>query len=396
MTEERFSIAAARHEAVVLVVSIGCFTEVNRGIATWKTTNQPGTNQRQAAVRTPDGEIHTGSSPSESCIFTEAGMTVGRAVVYQNRKETVRALNSLGNISDELLVDTLFDEVEAYQFKDSLLDLLNGLAEQRPAITTHRRVIQARKARATEQANLEAELRMKLDAMTQVATGHSTPEEADAIKLRVLENASVLRDGTALTIRTTEFGELPRLKNRDSLKALEKLAVPLGNGRHMTARKGIHVNYQQLPSPNDTGGLILAMTGRVLNSKEAGKHNRRIIQSSRAAARAKAELSDRLDLWIPASEGIPTGAQEVVAARAGSDRGYRSRYYTTSDGRLIHSRTDDDGARTLRATAPNTSATTIAKGLGIKESDLPRLERHATKTAAHDRHTRGMAPPPKQ
>ena len=332
MTKERFSIAAARQEAVVLVISIGCFTEVNRGIATWKTTNQPGTERRQAAVRTPDGEIRTGSSPSESCIFTEAGMRVGRAVVYQNRKETLRALNSLGNISDELLVDTLFDEVEAYRFKDSLLDILEGLAEQRPGITTHRRVIQARKARATEQANLaaeavrtEAELRMKLDAMTQVAVGRSTPDETDAIKLRVLENVSLLPDGTALTIRTTEFGALPRLKNRDSLKALEKLAVPLDNGRHMTARNGIHVNYQELPSPDDTGGLILAMTGRVLNTEEAGKHNRRIIRRSRAAARAKAELSDLLDRWIPASEGIPTGAQEVVAARAVSGIGYGSR-----------------------------------------------------------------------
>ena len=384
MTEERFSIAAARHEAVVLVISIGLFTEGNRGIAIWKTTNQPGTDQRQAAVRTPDGKIRTGSWPSESCIFTEAGVRVGRAVVYQNRKETLRALNSLGNISDELLVDTLFDEVETYQFKDGLLDILNGLAEQRPGITTHRRLIQARDARAAEDANRraeavrrKAELRTKLDAMTQVAVGRSTPDEADAIKLRVLENVAVLPDGTAVTLRTTAFGALPRLNNRHSLETLEKLAVPLGNGRHMTAQKVIQVNYQELPNEEDLGGLILSMNGRVSSTQEAGKHNRRIIQRSRAAARAKAELSDLLDLWIPASEGIPTGAHEVVAARAVSGRGYGSRYYATLDGRLIHSRTEGDGATTLRATAPNTSATTIAKGLGIKESDLPRLDGHA-------------------
>ena len=61
MTEERFSIAAAQHEAVVLVVSLGSRTEVKQGTATWKPTDIPDSDSRHAAVRTADGELHTGN-----------------------------------------------------------------------------------------------------------------------------------------------------------------------------------------------------------------------------------------------------------------------------------------------------------------------------------------------
>ena len=127
-------------------------------------------------------------------------------------------------------------------------------------------MLDAQKKQAAQDAQNKAaeirratELRAKLDAMTKVAIGQSTPEEADAIKLRVLKNVSILPDGTARTIRTRTFGPLPRLQSRHSLEGLEKLAVPIGNDWHMTAQKVVHVNWQESPDEEDVGGLILAM-----------------------------------------------------------------------------------------------------------------------------------------
>ena len=266
MTEERFSIAAAQHEAVVLVVSLGSRTEVKQGTATWKPTDIPDSDSRHAAVRTADGELHTGNWPSYRSVFTPEGLEISRAVVYLNREKTIAALNRLEGVTDDMLVDALFDEVETISSNEGLLDILDGIAEQRPGIATHPRVLDAQKKQAAQDAQNKAaeirratELRAKLDAMTKVAIGQSTPEEADAIKLRVLKNVSILPDGTARTIRTRTFGPLPRLQSRHSLEGLEKLAVPIGNDWHMTAQKVVHVNWQESPDEEDVGGLILAM-----------------------------------------------------------------------------------------------------------------------------------------
>ena len=51
----------------------------------------------------------------------------------------------------------------------------------------------------------------------------------------------------------------------------------------------------------------------------------------------------------------------------------------TFDGRLIQRHTGYDWPTTLRATQAKTSRRTIARGLEIKESELPRPERHTEK-----------------
>ena len=55
-------------------------------------TPSPGT----PAVRTDDGELHTGNWPSHRSVFTPEGLKISRAVVYLNREKTVAALNGLG------------------------------------------------------------------------------------------------------------------------------------------------------------------------------------------------------------------------------------------------------------------------------------------------------------
>ena len=147
----------------------------------------------------------------------------------------------------------------------------------------------------------------------------------------------------------------------------------------MTAQKVVHVNWQESPDEEDVGGLILTMRGRRLTTEEAGKRNTRIIRKSRAVAKAKTHLAELLTVQIAESDGVPVGAEEVVAARAVSKGGYGSRYYMTLDGRLIQSHTGYDGPqhcgrpRRRRAGGPSPG------GLEIKESELPRPERHAQK-----------------
>ena len=386
MTEERFGIAAARHEAVVLVVPGGDGTETKQGTAAWKRTDVLGADSRHAAVRTSDGQLHTGNWPSYRAIFTPAGLDVSRAVMDLERAKTIAALNELKHITDAVLVDALFDEAESYKFTDGLLDILQGLTERRPGIATHHRVLAAQRTQAALDAQNKAaeiqsakELAARLGAMTQVAVGQSTAEEADAIKSRILKHVSILPDGTARTIRTTTFGSLPRLHNRYSLEALENLAVPIGNDRHMVAQKLVHVNWQESPDESDVGGLIVTMRGRQLTTQEAGKRNTRIIRKSRAVAKAKADIAQLLSIKIPERDGVPVGAEQVVAGRAVSTGGYGTRYYMPLDGRLIQSHTGYDWPATLRSTGPNASRRTIAKGLEVKISDLPRPERHSEK-----------------
>ena len=81
-----------------------------RGAATWKETRTPDPESRYAAVRTDDGELHTGNWPSHRSVFTPEGLKISRAVVYLNREKTVAALNGLDDITDDVLVDALFDE----------------------------------------------------------------------------------------------------------------------------------------------------------------------------------------------------------------------------------------------------------------------------------------------
>ena len=156
MTEERFSIAAAQHEAVVLVVSLGSRTEVKQGTATWKPTDIPDSDSRHAAVRTADGELHTGNWPSYRSVFTPEGLEISRAVVYLNREKTIAALNRLEGVTDDMLVDALFDEVETISSNEGLLDILDGIAEQRPGIATHPRVLDAQKKQAAQDAQNKA------------------------------------------------------------------------------------------------------------------------------------------------------------------------------------------------------------------------------------------------
>ena len=120
-----------------------------RGAATWKETRTPDPESRYAAVRTDDGELHTGNWPSHRSVFTPEGLKISRAVVYLNREKTVAALNGLDDITDDVLVDALFDEVESYQFDNGLLEFLHGLTGQRPGIATHPRVVRPREAGGT-------------------------------------------------------------------------------------------------------------------------------------------------------------------------------------------------------------------------------------------------------
>ena len=68
-------------------------------------------------------------------------------MVYLNREKTVAALNGLDDITDDVLVDALFDEVESYQFDNGLLEFLHGLTGQRPGIATHPRVVRPKRSR---------------------------------------------------------------------------------------------------------------------------------------------------------------------------------------------------------------------------------------------------------
>ena len=386
MTEARFSIAAARHEAVVLVVPGGDGTETKQGTAAWKPADGPGAVSRHAAVKTSDGELHSGNWPSCRAIFTAAGLKVCRAVVDRDRAKTIAALNELKGITDEVLVDALFDEAESCKFTGSLVDTLNGLAEQRPGIAKLPRVVAAQRTDDSQNAANKAadirrqrELRERLDAMTQVAVGQSTAKEADAIKNRILKHVSIRPDGTARTVRTTRFGSLPVLRNGYSLEGLEKLAVAIGNDRHMIAETLVYVNWQESPDESDVSGSIETMRGRQLTTEEAGKRNTRIIRKSLAVAEAKADLTELLSIKIPEHDGLPVGAEEVVAARAVSTGGYGTSYYMTLDGSLIQRNTAYDWPVTLRSTRPNASRRSIAKGLKIKISELPKPERHTDK-----------------
>ena len=106
MNETRFEKAAGRSERVLLAREGG--GPPIEGTAAWQGGRRAG--ERLGAVMDARGELHTGTWPSHTSIYTVAGYRVSKSVQYNDEAATVAALAKLEDISDDKLVHALFDD----------------------------------------------------------------------------------------------------------------------------------------------------------------------------------------------------------------------------------------------------------------------------------------------
>lgn len=385
MQKHRFDIAAGKGETVVVVHEAAYGSDaprtVVRGVADWMPNpDYPGdASAAYAAVRTPDGELHTGKSwPSYAHIFTVCGCRVNDAVVYGDRAGTVAALAALGDVSDAEIVNALADEVEEYRLQGGWLATVEHLAAHRPAILENERVVAEKGAVAERKAAEEAESRRRVEehlarmkAMTAVAVGDATAAETLEIRERIARAVEHAEDGTARTIDSRRWKRMPVLRRRGDLESLCRLAVPVGNGDHVRADKLVRVRWQESPDESDVSGVIPACRGRKLDELAAGVHNCRTIRKVLKAEAARQTLADLFTVNIDEAHGVPAGAVEIEAARDVSTGGYGTRYYLAADGCVFRTVSEYDWPVRIRRTAVPVKPAAIAAGLGIKRGDMP-------------------------
>ena len=375
MTIERFERAVKSGEQVVLTIpTLGSLRHT--GTAAWTEADPDGT--RRAGVRTDDGEILTAGWPSYRTVFTEAGERVNAAVACRDDASSIAGISGLDGIDAGTLVDALFDEVESCKFETGTAAFVDKLGRLRPEIAAHRRVKAAveaaAEAAAAEEARAQAaddDKRKRIDAMTAVATGDADEKEARAIRSRIASCTRHTADGTARQVATRRFGRLPQLRSRKDLARLEGLAVPVGDGRHLIARRLVLVHWQESADEPDVCGTILACRGTRIDTEAAGKRNARKIRRVLKREKAIAALEAALDTSIPETEGLPQGAVEIAAARNTNARGYGTRYYLAAGSRLVRRFDEYYWPTKIVASSRPVKPATIAAGLGIARKAVP-------------------------
>ena len=375
MTIERFKQAVNSTETVTLVDESTADTRTIRGTADWQLHD----GNRYAAVRTADGKLHTGSWPAHSFIFSDTGLQVSRAVQYRNGRASVANLAKLTKIPDDKLVDALIDEVAEYRMEGGWIAIAKALSEAgRPNLGTQPRAAkafdEAAKRKAADEAASREEAAKKeatIGAMTAIATGTATDDEANDIRRRIGANIHHAPDGTAKTIASKRFPELIELYSEASLERLKGLAAPLSRGRHMTAAKAVGVRWQESPDEADVSGVIRAARGRILSTEAAGRHNVRTIRRVRKTEAAQRRIDEVLSETIDEHKGVPTNSVEIVAAQNLSETGHGDRYYLTTNRQLVKKTTEYDWPTIIRISARPVNNTTITAGLKIKRQEIP-------------------------
>ena len=226
MNETRFEKAAGRSERVLLARDGG--EPPIEGTAAWQGGRRAG--ERLAAVMDARGELQTGSWPSHTNIHTVSGYRVSKSVQYNDEAATVAARAKLEDISDDELVQALFDEVEAYRFESGATATAVALGKVRPGVGTQKRVREtaeaerqaAEAARASED-QYRREQEERIGAMTAVATGDANEAEARAIRERIDRAVRHAKDGTARCVQTARRGRLPTLQGEEMLGSLERM-----------------------------------------------------------------------------------------------------------------------------------------------------------------------------
>ena len=247
----------------------------------------------------------------------------------------------------------------------------------------HAGVIAAEKARAEQEAadraataRAEAEENARLDAMTAVAVGDATVEEARTIRSAIhgaLEDHET--DGTPRRIDGSRSKGLILLKRGTDPTAVG-FCVPLGNDRHAPLGAAINVRWQESPDESDVSGVFhCARPGRAVNAKTAGQRNVARARRELAAKAAARALAATLTEEIAEHIGLPAGSTTVRPLgkwNGGGAGHYGTTHHVTADGRYATRTTDYDFPTRIHISAGPVAANVIGAGLGIDPETIPK------------------------
>ena len=270
MTRERHAAAVAAGDRILLVARAGRAAVAG----TARTSELPAVSEiliegiaavdrtdplrPYAAIRTDEGEVQSGPSwPSESHMHVSlAHYRVHDAVVYRDVAASAAAIQALDPKPAAARVWEALEDCSNYSIDRVAVMRALGHQEYPAVIASERARAEREAAEEAEAARRNAERNARLDAMTAVAVGDATIEEARRIRAAIsaaLDDHDA--DGTPRRIDATRAKGLIRLTRGTDPAAVE-LHVPLGNDRHAKLGKAVRVRWQESPYESDVSGVF--------------------------------------------------------------------------------------------------------------------------------------------